>query len=104
MSANPSFVLQSTSASAGKLQNLNSKRSSAALTVGGTKSHLPATARVLGCFKNSFGYQFVRTVWCVTCDGAAVGECYETGSRIAYENDESNSASRGVTLEGVEAP
>ncbi len=90
MSANPRSALQSTNASAGKLQTLNFKRSSAAAIVGGTKFLLPATAGMLGFFNSSFGYQFVRT--------AAVGESYETGYRIAHENDESNSEIRGVKL------
>jgi hypothetical protein len=46
----------------------------------------------------------VRTMGCVAYDGAAIGECYETGSRIADENAESDSESWCVTAEGVEAP
>ena len=104
MTANPSSAPQSTSASAGKLQNMDSKRSIAAATVGGTKSFLRATAGMPGRFKGSFDYQFVRTMGCVAYDRPAIGECYEPGSRIAQENAESDSESWCVTAEGVEAP
>jgi hypothetical protein len=65
---------------------------------------LRATAGMPGRFKGSFDYQFVRTMGCVAYDGAATGECYEIGSRIADENAESDSESWCVTAEGVEAP
>ena len=104
MTANAGSAPQSMSANAGKLQNMDSKRSIPAATVGGTKSFLRATAGMPGRFKGSFDYQFVRTMGCVAYDGAAIGECYETGSRIADENAESDSESWCVTAEGVEAP
>jgi hypothetical protein len=97
MTANPSSAPQSTSASAGKLQNMDSKRSIAAATVGGTKSFLRATAGMPVRFKGSFDYQFVRTMGCVAYDRVAIGECYEPGSRIAQENAESDSESWCVT-------
>ena len=93
MTAHASSAPQSTSASAGKLQNMDSKRSIAAATVGGTKSFLRATARMPGRFKGILAY-----------DRAAIGECYEPGSRIAQENAESDSESWCVTAQGVEAP
>jgi hypothetical protein len=104
MTANTGSAPQSASANAGKLQNMDSKRSIPAATVGGTKSFLRATAGMPGRFKGSFDYQFVRTMGCVAYDGAAIGECYETGSRIADENAESDSESWCVTAEAVEAP
>jgi hypothetical protein len=51
------------------------------------------TAGMPGRFKGSFDYRFVRTMGCVAYDGAAIGGCYETGSRIAQENAESDSGS-----------
>jgi hypothetical protein len=44
---------------------------------------LRATAGMPVRFKGSFDYQFVRTMGCVVYDRAAIGECYEPGSRIA---------------------
>ena len=78
MTANPSSAPQSTSASVAELQNLDSKRSVA-------------------------DYQFVRTMGWVAYDRAAIGECYETGSRIADENAESNSESWSVKAQGIGA-
>ncbi len=104
MTANASLAPQSTSASAGRLQNMDSKRSIAAAPVGGTKSFLRATAGMPGRFKGSFDYQFVRTMGCVAYDRPAIGKRYEPGSRIAQENAESDSESWGVTAEGVETP
>ncbi len=103
MTVNPSSAPQSTSASAAELQNMDSKRSNAAATFGGTKSFLRAPVGVPGRFKGNFDYQFVRTMGWVAYDGAAIGECYETGSRIADENAESNAESWSVKAEGVEA-
>jgi hypothetical protein len=83
---------------------MDSKGTIAAATIGGTKSFLRTTAGMPRRFKGSFDYQFVRTMGCVAYDGAAIGECYEPGSRIADENAESDSESWCVTAEGVEAP
>jgi hypothetical protein len=104
MAANASSAPQSTSASAGKLQNMDSKRSITAASVCGTQSFLRATAAMPVRFKGSFDYQFVRTMGYVAYDGAAIGECYESGSRIAQENAESDSESWCVTAQGVETP
>ena len=56
-----------------------------------------------GRFKGNFDYQFVRTMGCVTYGGAALGECYETASRIEDEKEESYSQAWRVTAERVEA-
>ena len=103
MTANPSSAPQSTSASVAELQNLDSKRSVAAATVDGTKSLLHAPVGVPGRFKGNFDSQFVRTMGWVAYDRAAIGECYETGSRIADENAESNSESWSVKAQGIGA-
>jgi len=69
----------------------------------GTKVTFGATARMPGRFKGNFDYQFVRTMGCVTYGGAALGECYETASRIEDEKEDSYSEAWRVTAERVEA-
>lgn len=103
MTVTPSSAPQSTSANAGKLQNMDSKKPTAVATLGGTKSFFGVTARMPGRFKGSFDYQFVQTMGWVAYDGASVGECYETASRIDDENAESYSEIWRVTAERVEA-
>jgi hypothetical protein len=91
MTATPSPAPQSTSANPGKLQDIDSKKSTAVATLGGTKSFFGVTAGMPGRFKGSFDYQFVQTMGCVAYNGASVGECYETASWIEDENAESYS-------------
>ena len=62
-----------------------------------------ATAGMPGRFKGNFDYQFVRTMGCVTYEGAALGECYETASRIEDEKEDSYTEAWRVTAERVEA-
>jgi len=83
MTANPGSAPQSTTASVAELL------------------HTPVG--VPGRFKGNFDYQFVRTMRWVAHDRAAIGECYETGSRIADENAESNSESWSVKAQGIGA-
>ncbi|HUE22969.1 MAG TPA: hypothetical protein VMQ86_14890 [Bryobacteraceae bacterium] len=68
-----------------------------------TKVVFAATAGMLGRFKGNFDYQFTRTMGCATYDGAALGECYETASRIEDEKEDSYSEAWRVTAERVEA-
>jgi hypothetical protein len=68
----------------------------------GTKVTFGATTGMPGRFKGNFDYQFVRTMGCVTYGGAALGECYETASRIEDEKEESYSEAWRVTAERVE--
>ena len=69
----------------------------------GTKVTFGATAGMPGRFKGNFDFQFLRTMGCITYGGAALGECYETASRIEDENEESYSEAWSVTAERVEA-
>jgi hypothetical protein len=78
-------------------------RSAPVSTDKGTKVTFGATAGMPGRFKGNFDYQFVRTMGCVTYGGAALGECYETASRIEDEKEESYSQAWRVTAERVEA-
>jgi hypothetical protein len=56
-----------------------------------------------GRFKGNFDYQFARTMGNTSYDGATLGECYETASRVEDENEESYSDGWRVTAERVEA-
>ena len=78
---NPNATPVSGRAHGGKTQNTNSKESTTAPTEKGTTVTFGATAGIPGRFKGNFDYQFARTMGCVTYDGAAFGECYETASR-----------------------
>ena len=69
----------------------------------GTNVTFGATSGMPGRFKGNFDYQFVRTMGCVTYGGAALGECYETASRIEDEKEDSYSEAWRVTAERVEA-
>ena len=62
-----------------------------------------ATAGMPGRFKGNFDYQFVRAMGCVTYEGAELGECYETASRIEDEKEDSYTEAWRVTAERVEA-
>jgi|SRR5208282_3030737 len=83
-------------------QDASSKKSTTAATEKGTSVTFGATAGMPGRFKGNFDYQFVRTMGCVTYGGAALGECYETASRIEDENEDSYSEAWRVTAERVE--
>lgn len=82
---NPNVATESGSADGGKTQDMNSTKSASVATNKGTKLTFGATAGMPGRFKGNFDYQFVRTMGCVTYGGAALGECYETASRIEDE-------------------
>lgn len=78
-------------------------RASTASNDKGTDVTFGATAGMPGRFKGNFDYQFVRTMGCVTYEGAALGECYETASRIQDEKEASYTEAWRVTAERVEA-
>src|SRR6202167_5011696 len=103
LKTNPNTAPESGSVHGGKTRDTNSKRSTAAATEKGTKVTFGATAGMPGRFKGNFDYQFVRTMGCVAYDGAALGECYETASRIEDEKEDSYSEAWRVTAERVEA-
>ncbi len=69
----------------------------------GTKVTFGARAGMPGRFRGNFDYQFARTMGSTSYDGAALGECYETASRIEDEKEESYSEAWRVTAERVEA-
>ena len=94
---------ETTSTNGGKSQCTGSARSAPVSTDKGTKVTFGATAGMPGRFKGNFDYQFVRTMGCVTYGGAALGECYETASRIEDEKEDSYSEAWRVTAERVEA-
>jgi hypothetical protein len=94
---------ETTSTNGGKSQCTGSAGSAPVSTDKGTKVTFGATAGMPGRFKGNFDYQFVRTMGCVTYGGAALGECYETASRIEDEKEDSYSEAWRVTAERVEA-
>jgi hypothetical protein len=94
---------ESGSANGGKTQDTGSKTSTAAAMGTGTNVTFGATAGMPGRFKGNFDYQFVRTMGCVTYGGAALGECYETASRIEDERESSYTEAWQVTAERAEA-
>ena len=100
---NPNAAPESGSANGGKTLDTNSNKSTAPATQKGTKLTFGATAGMPRRFKGNFDYQFVRTMGCVTYDGAALGECYETASRIEDEKEDSYTEAWRVTAERVEA-
>jgi hypothetical protein len=100
---NPNAPPESGRVNGGKTQDTSSKTSTASATDKGTSVTFGATAGMPGRFKGNFDYQFVRTMGCVTYGGAALGECYETASRIEDEKEASYSKAWRVTAERVEA-
>ena len=100
---NPNATPESGSANGGKTQDTNSNKSTAAAAQKGTTLTFGATAGMPGRFKGNFDYQFVRTMGCTTYNGAEIGECYETASRIEDEKEDSYTEAWRVTAERVEA-
>lgn len=98
---NPDAAPESGHVNGGKTQNTSSKTSTA-FNDNCTNMTFGATARMPGRFKGNFDYQFVRTMGCVTYEGAALGECYETASRIQDEKEASYTEAWRVTAERVE--
>jgi hypothetical protein len=100
---NPNATPKSGRVNGGQAQDTNSAKSTPVPTDKGTKVTFGATAGMPGRFKGNFDYQFVRTMGCVTYGGAALGECYETASRIEDEKEDSYTEAWRVTAERVEA-
>jgi pimeloyl-ACP methyl ester carboxylesterase len=94
---------ETTSTNGGKSERPGSAISAPVSSDKGTKVTFGATAGMPGRFKGNFDYQFARTMGCVTYGGAALGECYETASRIEDEKENSYSGAWRVTAERVEA-
>ena len=94
---------ESGNANGGKTQATGSKTSAAAAMGKGANLAFGASAGMPRRFKGNFDYQFVRTMGCVTYEGAALGECYETASRIEDEKESSYTEAWRVTAERVEA-
>jgi hypothetical protein len=103
MSKNPTAVPDSASVNGGKTLDTNPKPQTPVTGSKGTQVTFGATAGMPGRFRGNFDYQFVRTMGCVTYDGAALGECYETASRIEDEREDSYSEAWWITAERVEA-
>jgi hypothetical protein len=103
MKTNLRTAPESGGANGGKTLDTNSTKSISVPTDKGTKVVFGATAGMPGRFKGNFDYQFVRTMGCVTYEGAALGECYETASRIEDEKEDSYTEAWRVTAERVEA-
>jgi pimeloyl-ACP methyl ester carboxylesterase len=99
---NPKATPESGRANGGKTRDANSTKSISVPTDKGTNVTFGATAGMPGRFKGNFDYQFVRTMGCVTYEGAALGECYETASRIEDEKEASYTEAWRVTAERVE--
>jgi hypothetical protein len=100
---NPYATPESGRANGRKTKDTGSTTSTAAAIEKGTNVTFGATAGMPGRFKGNFDYQFVRTMGCVTYEGAALGECYETASRIEDEKEDSYTEAWRVTAERVEA-
>jgi hypothetical protein len=100
---NPSAPPESGNVNGGKVQGTNSKTSTASSADKGAEVTFGATAGMPGRFKGNFDYQFTRTMGCVTYEGAALGECYETASRIEDEKEDSYTEAWRVTAERVDA-
>ena len=100
---NPNATAESESANGGKIQDTNSNKSTAPATQEGATLTFGATAGMPRRFKGNFDFQFVRTMGCTTYDGAEIGECYETASRIEDEKEDSYTEAWRVTAERVEA-
>jgi hypothetical protein len=103
MKRNPIATPESGRVNGGQIQDTNSAKSTSVSTDKSTNVTFGATAGMLGRFKGNFDYQFVRTMGCVTYEGAALGECYETASRIEDEKEDSYTEAWRVTAERVEA-
>src|SRR5271166_4624776 len=99
---NPNAAPQSERVNGGKTQNTNSKTSTA-FNDNRTNMTFGATAGMPERFKGNFDYQFMRTMGCVTYEGVALGECYETASRVQDENENSYTEAWRVTAERVES-
>jgi pimeloyl-ACP methyl ester carboxylesterase len=99
----PKADLESERANGGKTRDANSTRSSSVPIDKGATLLFGATAGMPGRFKGNFDFQFVRTMGCTTYDGAEIGECYETASRIEDEKEDSYTEAWRVTAERVEA-
>jgi pimeloyl-ACP methyl ester carboxylesterase len=99
---NPKATPESERTNGGKTRDANSTKSISVPTDKGTHVTFGATAGMPGRFKGNFDYQFVRTMGCVTYEGAALGECYETASRIEDEKASSYTEAWRVTAERVE--
>jgi hypothetical protein len=102
MKTNAIPAAESISAAGGETQDMNSKTPAPVASGKGTKVAFAATAGMPEYFKGNFDYQFTRTMGCVTYDGAALGECYETASRIEDEREDSYTQAWSVTAERVE--
>src|SRR5271166_5088839 len=100
---NPNATPESVSANGGRIQDPNSNKSAAPGTQNRATLMFGATAGMPGRFKGNFDFQFVRTMGCTTYGGAALGECYETASRIQDEKEDSYTEAWRVTAERVEA-
>ena len=99
---NPNATPESGRANGGKTRDTGLKTSTAAAINKSTNLTFGATAGMPGRFKGTFDYQFVRTMGCVTYEGAALGECYETASRIEDEKEGSYTEAWRVTAQRVE--
>ncbi len=100
---NPNATAESESANGGKIQDMNSNKSTARATQKSATLTFGATAGMPGRFKGNFDFQFVRTMGCTKYGGAEIGECYETASRIEDEKEDSYTEAWRVTAERVEA-
>ena len=100
---NPNATPESGSADGGKIQDTISNTLTAPATQKSTTGPFGATAGMPGRFKGNFDFQFVRTMGCTTYEGAEIGECYETASRIEDEKEDSYTEAWRVTAERVEA-
>ena len=100
---NANATPESESANGGRMQDANSNKSTAPATQKGPTQTFGATAGMPRRFKGNFDFQFVRTMGCTTYDGAEIGECYETASRIEDEKEDSYTEAWRVTAERVEA-
>ena len=103
LETNPTATPESESANGGRIQDTNSNKSTAPATQKSAALMFGATAGMPRRFKGNFDFQFVRTMGCTTYDGAEIGECYETASRIEDEKEDSYTEAWRVTAERVEA-
>ena len=103
MKTYPTATPESESANGGKTRDANTTKSISVPTAKGDNLTFGATAGMPRRFKGNFDFQFVRTMGCTTYDGAEIGECYETASRIEDEREDSYTEAWRVTAERVEA-
>lgn len=100
---NPNAAAESGHLNGETTHDTSARTSHATAVDKGAEVTFAATAGMPGRFKGNFDYQFTRTMGCVTYGGAALGECYETASRIEDEKEDSYSEAWRVTAERVEA-